>query len=161
MKKTLSERFHHSYSPDPNSGCWLWDKCIAGFGHGQINIGKNKKVQAHRFAYELYVGPIPEGMLVRHKCDVPCCVNPDHLLLGTHADNVRDRCERNRSALGTKNGRAKLDDATVWTIINVQRLIGFSPKLMAQNYQVDQKVIRNIQSRESWRHIDPDSKPPF
>ena len=93
-KRPLSERFWEKaqYSP----GCWEWmrHKTTRGYGTFWMN---NTNHRASRVAYELSLGPIPEGMVVRHKCDNPPCVNPDHLEAGTQLDNVRDRDERGRN----------------------------------------------------------------
>lgn len=75
--------------------CWLWTAQINQNGYGMFSV-KGLPVRAHRFAYELLVGPIPDGMVVRHACDVPSCVNPSHLLVGTQADNLRDMRQRGR-----------------------------------------------------------------
>lgn len=79
------------------SGCWGWSgaKCR---GYGILSTRRGSPpAKAHRVSYELFKGPIPDGMLVRHTCDNPECTNPDHLLLGTDADNARDRVARGRS----------------------------------------------------------------
>ncbi len=78
-------------------GCWLWTAGKTGPGYGQLLLG-SKPMLAHRYSYELYVGSIPKGMVVRHKCDTRSCVNPDHLELGTVADNNRDMIDRGRAA---------------------------------------------------------------
>lgn len=86
------------------SGCWLW----AGGKvkrYGRIMVG-DKTMAAHRFSYMRYKGEIPRGLVVRHKCDVMACVNPDHLELGTHEDNVDDRTARNRHY---GHGKKRLD----------------------------------------------------
>ncbi len=88
----LQERFEAKFYVTP--GCWIWTKGSShGYGSFRIN-GKSRP--AHRVSYELYVGSIPEGQVVRHKCDNPPCVNPDHLILGTQGDNMRDAVERSR-----------------------------------------------------------------
>lgn len=78
-----------------DTGCWLWVKCKLSFGYGQLRVS-GSRILAHRYAYTLYIGPIPEGMLILHKCDVPNCVNPEHLFLGTTQDNTADMMVKNR-----------------------------------------------------------------
>lgn len=90
-------------------------------GYGTILGGNGKKQQAHRLSWELCHGPIGEGMVIRHKCDNPPCCNPDHLEIGTHADNARDMVTRNRSKRGESNGRAKLTDEQVREIRSLVR----------------------------------------
>jgi hypothetical protein len=101
----IRERFESKYYPEPNSGCWLWDAHCAKNGYGLIGgggTGGGMKL-AHRVSYELYVGPIPDGMNVLHKCDTPCCVNPDHLRLGTLSDNMQDMIDKRRQKKPTVN----------------------------------------------------------
>lgn len=79
--------------------CWMWLGVVQPNGYGQF------KGLAHRWAYEQFVGPLYEGCVIRHSCDEPLCVNPDHLLIGSQADNVADRVARGRSARGPRNKR--------------------------------------------------------
>lgn len=78
------------------AGCWEYEGARNSDGYGCFQVQK-KFYLAHRASYETWVGPIPTGLLVRHKCDNPPCINPDHLELGTQADNVGDRETRNRA----------------------------------------------------------------
>jgi len=100
LGKSLRERFDSKYDVDEND-CWIWNANRFRDGYGSIAID-SFPVSAHRVAYQLFVGPIPDGMQVMHKCDVPSCVNPDHLELGTHLDNHRDKAEKWRGVKSKK-----------------------------------------------------------
>jgi hypothetical protein len=76
-------------------------------GYGEVIYDRGRRMSAHRATYTVFNGPIPEGMVVRHTCDRVGCVEPSHLLIGTHADNSRDAVERGRSASGDKNANSK------------------------------------------------------
>ena len=80
------------------SGCWIWEGGRDGKGYGRVwHEGKRKG--AHRVAYELVVGKIPTGMCACHHCDNPICVNPEHIFIGTHKDNMRDCTAKSRNTL--------------------------------------------------------------
>jgi len=93
-RRPLAERFWEKV--EKTDGCWLWTSTLNTWGYGQFQIGRTKQYRAHRIAYELTYGPIPAGMHVCHHCDNPRCVRPDHLFLGTHLDNMRDRQAKGR-----------------------------------------------------------------
>ena len=92
QRKSLSDRFEEKYIPEPNTGCWLWTGGVTGGVSGPKLYGvmkiKGKRAMAHRVAYELYVGEIPEGLIIDHLCRQPCCVNPDHLEPVTPSENI-------------------------------------------------------------------------
>lgn len=99
--RPVMERLMEKISPEPNTGCWLWTGGTHRFGHGYILIGSRSNgtrecVGAHRVSFELFCGPIPNGLFVCHRCDVPQCVNPDHLFLGTAKDNMMDAAKKGR-----------------------------------------------------------------
>ena len=97
-RKTMAN-FSTKYNIDDETGCWIWCASSARGGYGQFNTSKDdgrKWYRAHRFSYEAYKGKIPDGYVVMHVCDTPACVNPDHLKVGTQADNIADRDAKGR-----------------------------------------------------------------
>lgn len=87
-------------------GCWNWTAGKDRDGYGRFTVpGRGSWLRAHRFSYELFVGAVPEGMQVLHRCDNPSCVRPDHLLLGVQQDNADDMVQKGRQAKGLAHGR--------------------------------------------------------
>lgn len=104
-REGVTRRFMRFVHPEPNSGCWLFAGCSDVKFRGHIGVGSKadgtkRTVLASRLSYELFVGPIPSGHLVCHRCDFPNCVNPDHLFIGTHQTNRSDMAMKGR---GTKS----------------------------------------------------------
>jgi hypothetical protein len=110
--RNIRERFEEKFIPEPNSGCWLWLACIQGFGYGCFGMGQ-KREQAHRASLMIYKGADLRGKIVLHKCDTPSCVNPDHLRVGSHADNIRDMHAKGRHAIGRRHGSHTRPDSRV------------------------------------------------
>ena len=136
--------------PEPNSGCWLWINAINRQGYGRFRVeGIHKR--AHRVSYEMYVAPIPKGMQCLHHCDIPGCVNPDHLFIGTVADNAADMMAkgRNNPVKGEAHGASKLIEAQVLAIREDSRL----QRVIASDYNVDKSLISYIKTRKIWSHI--------
>lgn len=95
--RRLREAFEAKYIPEPNSGCWLWTGALWLNGYGQLKIPRTRKnIGAHFASYVLHYGRVAPGIYVCHTCDVPCCVNPEHLFLGTQSDNMRDASRKGR-----------------------------------------------------------------
>lgn len=102
--RELTERFMEFVSPEPNSGCWLWLGHLSRTGYGRFRSSVRRSDEAYRVSYRLFKGPIPTGMVVRHQCDVRACVNPDHLIVGTQAENVADAIARGRHRAPSREG---------------------------------------------------------
>lgn len=151
IQQSIIQRFQSVISPEPMSGCWLWAACADRLGYGQWRFdGRIQK--AHRVAWQLYRAPIPNGLLVLHRCDVPSCVNPDHLWLGTQADNVADmiakeRQRHDRNPRGEHNGRAKLTESDVQAI----RASSESQHVCARRFGVGSTAIANIRRGKRWK----------
>jgi hypothetical protein len=129
--------------------CWLWAGYTTG-GYGKIRTGVAQE-RVHRVMWKLVHGDIPKGMLVRHACDVPNCVNPAHLSLGTDADNNADMRERGRGVPlhGVRNGMARLNDEIVRAI----RDDANSQTAIAEMHSISQVHVSRIKSRKSWAHV--------
>lgn len=133
--------------------CWEWqgNRHVSGYGSVRHN-GRVEK--AHRVAYELMYGPIPEGHYVCHHCDNPPCVNPAHLFAGTPAENSQDRERKGRRepARGSRSGMSKLTEFDVADILRrLQR--GEKQKPIAALYGVDFTLISMIKRNKIWRHV--------
>jgi hypothetical protein len=127
-----------------------------GNGYKTVMVA-GKRYKAHRLSYELAHGPIPEGLLIRHKCDNPPCINPDHLELGDTADNMSDMVERGRSLVGQRQPNAKLTDSDVVNIIARLRA-GERQRHLAREYGVSHTTIYEIQCNKRWTHIPRDTE---
>lgn len=140
---TTHARFWSKVDVGNATDCWHWQAGKTHFGYGKFGDTK-----AHRISWEMFNGPIPDGLMVCHKCDNPRCVNPAHLFVGTAADNNRDRTEKGRSRAprGERHPNAKLSDADVRAIrASSERGID-----LAERYGVAASTISEVRSYR-WR----------
>lgn len=130
--------------------CWIWTgRTSDKDGYGVVH--KNgKNIRAHRFSYETYVGPIPEGMFVCHRCDTPACINPDHLFLGTCAENIADSVKKGRFTRGERHRNAKLTEQDVVHILKS----GDSPNALAERYGVRPSTVFAVRARKTWKYVE-------
>lgn len=134
------------------NGCWIWRAARIQDGYGTLSRG-GVTVLAHRFSYELNVGPIPAGLHVLHRCDTPACVNPAHLFLGTNADNQRDKSVKGRAAkgLGEANTNAKLSRKQVQAIRRAYAKGGVTQSELGAQYNVCESSISYAVNRATWK----------
>lgn len=133
-------------------GCWIWEGAKFGaYRYGAIKVhGKNYR--AHRYSYELFNGPIPDGKQVLHQCDVRECVNPTHLTLGTHKDNMREMAERNTVAWGERQAQSTL---TAGEVGEIRRLFGQGMSIyrLATIYDCSECAITGVVKGQTWKRI--------
>jgi hypothetical protein len=134
--------------------CWLWTGAKHSYkGYGSFSNGK-KIVKTHRFAYEHFIGEIPEGLCVLHICDTPSCVRPDHLFLGSNQDNVNDKLSKNRHPRGSQCVNNKLSDEEVIEIKKAQLNYYWGQNNdLAHFYKVSNRTISDIKIGKRWSHI--------
>lgn len=178
--KALRERFESKFTKDAG-GCWLWTAGKFPNGYGQISMRKRTSY-AHRVSHEIYVGQITKGLFVCHTCDIPSCVNPSHLWLGTNAENRADSVAKGRQARGDNHGsrlhperlargdnngarlypermprgeqhsRAKL---TTVDVLAIRAAVGMTQQHLGIKYGVSQKQISRIRLGKKWAHLPP------
>jgi len=123
--------------------CWLWTATLSVCGYGRLATSNGRWVFAHRFSWELVNGKIPEGMCVCHKCDIRSCVNPEHLFVGTQADNNMDM------AMKFRQGQALLNADQVRMIRDTK----LPAKTLAERFNTCLGVIYGVRSGRSYKHV--------
>ncbi len=145
--------FETKFDKKSEAECWNWKDSLNFLGYGSYRPGGSCVAQwrAHRIAWVIYRGPIPDGMLVCHHCDNPACVNPNHLFLGTPKDNMTDKMKKGRAnfCVGEKCGSSKLTETQVIKI----RESSLGCISLGKIYGVARETIRKIKTRETWSHI--------
>ena len=142
---SIEDRFWSWVKKGRGRKCWEWQGGTTG-GYGRFWVSEDRPNEhAHRYAWELENGEIPKGKLVLHKCDNPPCCRPDHLELGTHADNQRQKWERGR-------GASKLNDADVAEILRLAAE-GVEIWALGRKYKVPQPIIEAIVTGRRWKRV--------
>lgn len=152
---TALARFWPKVDKDGPEECWNWAAAKMPRGYGVFRFPGHNSGLAHRFAYQQFVGPIPEDLCVCHHCDNPSCVNPAHLFLGTQADNIRDMDEKGRRVRGDirgeKNGLAKLrlEDIPAIRALRGKR----TARQIGRIYGVTREAISSVLNGYSWAWV--------
>lgn len=155
QRRPITERFWEKVDTNgpvpqhrPELGpCWIWTAQTDKYGYGKFSLNK-KKAKAHRVAYILTYGPIPDNLLACHRCDNPICVNPGHLFLGTVADNANDRASK-AGCIPSKAIKLTIEKANEIRRLRNQEGLGY--KQLAQRYNVAPTTIQSIINGKTWR----------
>ena len=149
-------RFINYSMPEPNTGCWLWMGHTNPSNYGNMWFNGTTE-KAHRVSWILHNGPIPRGLSVLHRCDMPCCVNPSHLFLGTHKDNMQDMVGKGRHHSQIPGSHRdygrKLTEDQAREIKSLCHREGMSRHKLAAKFNVHRSTISRLVSGKYWGHL--------
>lgn len=159
---SITRRFWSKVDKTPGHGpqgdCWLWTGAPNSDGYGSLRIGSRRDgsrtgIKSHRLSYLLHYGNVPDGLQVLHRCDNPPCVNPDHLFLGTHTDNMRDRSAKGRGnhPTGERNAATRLSSRQVATIRERYAKGEVFQHQLAAEFGIAQTTVSAIVRGEIWK----------
>jgi hypothetical protein len=147
---SISEKIENSSVKIPESGCWIWMKSVNRNGYGKTSLGRNTNLSAHRASYEEKYGPIPNGLMALHHCDIRSCVNPDHIFLGTQQDNMTDKVDKKRQAVGEFHGMSKLTEQQA-----MRAKFGKEKTSdLAKEFGCSAVMIRQIRQGKYWKYLE-------
>jgi len=145
-----SDACHLAANSDKSGSCWTWNGSLDKDGYGVAKLRGRRVEKAHRLAFRLHNGSIPDGAMVCHSCDNPRCCNPAHLFVGTALDNKTDCVAKGRHIKGRSvHWKAKLTEADVIAI----RADGRTSYEVADQYGVSAVNVQQIRKRNTWKHI--------
>lgn len=153
LARYINPRFLKHLDLHAPTGCWIWHGSCDDDGYGRFKVGP-RTVHAHRYAFEQVFGPIPTGKVLRHTCHCRQCCNPEHVIPGTHQENIADRQARGSTARGERNGRACLTTDQV-IVIRDRLAQGETPYRIAKDYPVSARAIAHIRDGRTWAEPVP------
>lgn len=150
-RPTLEARFWAKLQMLGPDECWEWQGTIRRDGYGKLGY-QRRNFLAHRISWVIQNGPIPNGLEVCHSCDNPPCCNPEHLFLGTKADNQADKTKKGRQLRGEQISGAILTEADV---VEIRRLVasGVSQHALDRKYGLTPGHVHQIVHRQIWAHV--------
>ncbi len=154
MTQRQIESFWGKVDKTAHGGCWVWTAYKNHRGYGKKGLGESAVYEAHRLSYFLHHKIDPGILYVCHKCDNRACVNPEHLFLGTQADNIADAKNKNRLSIGSRHYIAKITEAQVIEIRTLYETGNYSQAELARRYGFKSSVsIFHIVNKNHWKHI--------
>lgn len=137
-----------------DSGCWMWLGSQDSDGYGSIRMN-GRSIRAHRFSYQYFVGPIPGGMLVCHRCDTPGCVNPEHLFIGSNRENMQDMVAKGRHLDGRAGSGSHLAKLSLEDVRAIRDLLAQGVKNIeiATQFSISHRTVSAIKTRKIWANF--------